>query len=247
LAPRRRRVRLDEQVGHALLRPAARLATSLRVSLRTLGGWVQIAYFHELQSRGHKMREIAEHLDISMRKVALLSSQHKHTFFDVLRGAELPRRVEFLLWARPLSRARILQTLPGVSAKAVDSALAVLVREGRLREIERSSSTVYERVSGNSRLVSSQVFARLDGLHNLLANVYNAIVRRFFHDDDRAFARTVSARLREDDLVELRALYENVIWPKIVALENDRRDDDEAMAVDISVLWAPGAAEGDDA
>ena len=71
-----------------------------------------------------------------------------------------------------------------------------------------------------------------------MGSVTNAVYGRFFRAEPRAFARTLTFRVRKDELDELRKLYEEVIFPKIVELDaraltpnDDASADSEADAV----------------
>jgi len=231
-----------ERVVHALLRPAARLALDLGVPLKQLVDWLQMAMFQEARARGLKLREVADALDVSPRTAALLSKRLKLNFLDVEAEVELPRRVEFLLWAAPLSVPRIVQTLPEVPEAEIRQAIGRLVAEGRVREVP-GPTTRYAVVRSAFRLVGERGWlSRIDGLNNLLGSVRRAVSARFFGGPDaqaRSLARTIGLRLREVDLPKLRELYEKTLWPALVALDDAAREDDDSVAVDVSVVWAP--------
>lgn len=230
---------LRQRVLYALLTPALRLGFRFRVSLRALGQLVQMGAYHETRRQGLKTHEVAELLEVSARKVALLSSQLKQNFLDAEQAHGLPRRVEFMLWAQPLSAARIKQVLPGEDAADVDAALASLLQQGRVRLEAQGRNEVYVVSKARSRLVDPEWGARLDGLQTLMDTVTNAVYARFFRGDPAAFARTLNLRVRDADLPKLTALYQDVIWPALVALDEAAQGDDTARAMDLSLLWAP--------
>ena len=87
--------------------------------------------------------------------------------------------------------------------------------------------------------MSQDWLARLDGLNNLLSTVANAVDARFFQDNPHAFARTVSLRVREEDMPKLHALYNDVIWDTLRELDALARDDESAQEIDLSLVWAP--------
>ena len=150
---------MAQRVVYALLMPPSRLAQLLRVPLKDLGEWAQMAYFHETRRRGLKMREAAELLDVSMRKVALLSKQLKKGFVDPDETHGLPRRVEFMLWAGPLSEARIAQALE-LEPSDVLTALESLQAQGRVEQVQGRTPT-WRVVASEFRLVQSEWAARL--------------------------------------------------------------------------------------
>ena len=71
----------------------------------------------------------------------------------------------------------------------------------------------------------------------------NAAVDKFFDDDPTAMARTLNMRIRPEDLPELRALYEETIYPALARLDDRARGSDEAMTLDVSLVWARGDEE----
>jgi len=238
---------LGERVIYALLRPAARLALAFGVSIKDVGDWLQMAYFHEARARGLKLRHIADILDVSPRKAALLSKQLKHNFLDVEVEVALPRRVEFLLWAGPLSAARITQALQGDSA-AIERALKKLVADGRVK-VEPGATPRYAVVRGEFRLVDEAGWlSRIDGLDTLLGSVANTTFSRFFGGAAQkaaSFARTAGLRVRKADLPTLQKLYQETLWPALVALDEAAKGDDEATSIEVSLVWAPLGALAD--
>ncbi|WP_373047935.1 hypothetical protein [Vulgatibacter sp.] len=229
---------LAEQVVYALLLPAARLALALGVPVREVADQLEVAYFHETRRQGLKTREAAERMGASLRKVADLSSRLKQRFLHTNETHELPRRIEFLIWAGPESEARICQALPDVEPRAVAKALQLLVEQQRARRIE-GRTIRYEALKAERRLVADSLFSRLDALQNLAANLAHAVYGRFFRGEARAFARTLAFRIRPEDLPRLQQLYEEQIWPALKALDEAARGAADADALDFSVLWAP--------
>jgi len=238
-------------VAYALLRPAARVALTFGIPLKQLRDRLQMAYFHEARDRGLKLREIADALDVSPRSVALLSRQLKENFLDVEAEVALPRRIEFLLWAEPLSTARIKQALGDVAGADVDEALERLVAEGRVvREAATGSATPararWSVVRQAFRLVDEKGWlSRLDGLDTLLGTVASTAWARFFgrpEQADRSFARNLALRVRPGDLESLRAFYEKTVWPFLSALDDAARGRDDAVPIDVALLWAPADA-----
>lgn len=228
---------LRRRVLYALLLPAVRLSLVFGLSLKEAGELLQMAYYHEARRREMKMQEIGDRLGISMRKVAQLSHQLKVNFAQPEAAHELPRRVEFALWARPLSAARLAQTLR-VDLEEIERALQALQEQGRARQ-ELGRTATWRVVRDQGRLVQDAWLARVDGLQNLLGTLANAVYGRFFEDEPGAFARTLSLRLRNQDQGALRALYEEIIWPRLAELDQRAQGDADAHEVDVSILWAP--------
>lgn len=235
---------LARRVLYSLLVPASRLARAFRVPLGELSEWSELAYFHELRGSGLKMREIATRLDVSMRKAANLSSRLKQNFLDPERSVGLPRRIEFMLWAGPLSNARLYQVLPNEDPDAIDAALVALVDEGRVARAEEAGRPVFSVTGTEYRLYREDWLNRIDGLNHLAATVAQAAYARFFAPDDPSFARTVSLRVREEDLPALHKLYEEAIWPALRAFDEAAADEESSRAIDLAYCWSPQGVWG---
>lgn len=231
--------KMRHRVVYSCLLLPVRLGLAFGLSMRELIDLLQMAAFHETRRRDMKMREVSELLDVSMRKVSQLSSRLRRNFAAEEILEELPRRIEFMLWAEPMSEARIHQVLRGASGEEVDEALDLLVEQARVRRITEGDSVTYEVSRAEFRLVSQDWLARLDGLNNLVANLANAVDARFFEDEPAAFARTVSLRIRPEDLDRLHALYSDQIWETLRELDAAAHDDPTARPIDLSIAWAP--------
>ena len=210
-----------------------------RLGSKQVGQLLEMALFHETRKAGLKLSEASEVLDVSMRTISRMSKLLKRNFARPDQEHELPRRIEFMLWAGPLSEARIAQALSGIAdASAISEALALLQDDGRVsRHVGRT--VTYTVTDTQRQLLSDGLLARVDALTNLTNNLLNAVYARFFEGDDRAFARTLTFRIRPSDLPRLRALYEEHIWPTLRALDAAAADAPEAQEVDFSLMWAP--------
>lgn len=232
----------QRRVIYSLLRPAVRLARRFSIPLKEMVHWLELAYFHELKDSGLTQREAASLFDVSTRKVAQLAARLKQNFFDPERDEELPRRIEFMLWAGPESAGRIHQSLSGYSKAEIDRALQLLVDQERV--IRRDGRTTYYEVpSSEFRLYRDRWLAKIDGLNNHLVSVVDSVFGRFFKDDSRAFARTLNFRIRKDDIAELRTLYEEVIFPTLRDLDEAAKaspdDGGDSVEMGLSINWAP--------
>lgn len=221
-----------------MLAPAVRLARKFGVSLAEIGRWVELAYFHELRRDGLTLSDAGDCLAVSRRKAADLSRMLKENFFAPEREYEVARRIEFMVWAEPMSRARIVQTLGDTDEDQVDEAIAQLLDEGRIVEVAGRTPT-YEIARGESRLVRNTWLAKIDALNNLLSTITDAVYARFFERDDKALARNLELRVRAEDLQRLRKLYEQHIWPELNELDERARSDPSALPMNFSVCWAP--------
>jgi hypothetical protein len=221
----------------AMLRLPVGLASELQIQLKELSEWSETAYFYELRSRGLKMREISEELDISMRKAAQLSKQLKERFFEATRQS-LARRIEFMLWAEPMSLVRVQQALSEEEPEAVVEALGVLVSAGRVIE-QPGRVTSYAIASRESRQVRSSWVAKIDGLNQLLSTVSHAVRARLFRGDERAMVRNLQLRIRPEDIPQLKALYEEVIWERLRLLDERAAACEDAVPLNFAICWAP--------
>ena len=229
---------LRSRVIYSLCGGAVILARRFAVPLKELTSWLQLAYFQELRRHGLTLKEAGVAMGVGMRKAAELSQRMKSNFFGPEREHELPRRVEFMLWAEPLSRARILQLLRAEPADEVDAAIERLLAENRI-EVVRGRSDVYTVTSGRARLVKPTWMSQIDGINNLIKNVAGAAHERVFRHSSRALLRTLSFRLAPEDVSELQKLYETVIFPALAALEEKATGREDALTMDFSILWCP--------
>ncbi|MCA9520581.1 MAG: hypothetical protein KC609_06395, partial [Myxococcales bacterium] len=160
---------LIRRVLYSLLGLASRLSRRFVFSLRELNHWLEMAYFHELRKAGMTLKQIAERLEISLRKVSLLSSRLKENFFIPEKEHALPRRIEFLLWAEPMSALRIKQVLKSeYELEAIEAAISVLAEQRRIQLVSNGVTEMYALSKRSARLYQGQLMSRIDGLNHLL-------------------------------------------------------------------------------
>ena len=229
---------LERRVLYAMWLPGVRLSRAFNVALKEAGEWVELAYLREFIDEGVKLKDAAGLLDVSVRKVSQLASRLRENFFAPEVDHELPARVEFALWASPLSRKRIKQYLASFDEALIDGAIDALIEKGRVREVP-GRTTTYEVVYGAARLVGDDLMSRIDALNTMLSNVTDAIFGRFFHNEQRAFVRSLQFRIRPEDLPKLRALYEESVWEALRQLDERARDDPDAIPMGATLCWAP--------
>ena len=232
---------MRQRVVHSLLQPVVRLARVLKISLKDLTQGLQLAYYRELRSEGLSMRSACDHLGISMRTASRLSKSLKTEFFRPEREHSLPRRIEFMLWATPLSRARIRQALPNESSEAIDSALDQLLEDGLA--VERSGRVPTYTVARESHRMKRRGWpARIGGLNSLMSTVADTVYARFFGGSSPALARTLLLRVKPTQLQRLEEIYETLIFKTLAELDAEASDDRLAVPMSVSVCWAPRGA-----
>lgn len=229
---------LWRRVIYAFMRPPVEFGRQISISLKEILGLLEMAYFHRLRDNDLKLTEIAEFLGISRRKAVQLSNKLKQNFSKSDQPQSLKRRILFMLWAGPMTEGRIAQALSDVDKDEVTEALVELEREDRVIK-EGGRTPKYSTPTDEFRLYRDNWMAKIDGLNNLLQNLTNAVVGRFFDDEENAFARTVTFRMPKDATGELKRFYEETIWPKLVELDEASKEADETEKIDLSILWAP--------
>ncbi|MEM9195494.1 MAG: hypothetical protein AAGF12_40365 [Myxococcota bacterium] len=227
----------NRRVLYALLRASARLAKTLEIPAKQVQEWVRLAYFDELRRDGNTVAIAAEKLGVSEPTGARLARALRTDFLTDEAEYELPKRIAFMLWAGPMSRARLRQVLTEVDEDELDQALDRLLAEGRI--VEQSGRVVnYAITDPEDRLVQPGFAARIGALNSLLGNVVGVIDARFFSRREDAFARTVSFRMRRADRKKLRAFYTKTVWPFLRDLEAKVSEGDTTQVTRFSILWA---------
>ncbi len=119
---------------HVTLRASARVAMETGVELKRLKRAIEDAYVHEALERGWPLKTIGEVLNVSPSKTALLSRQLKKGLMSRMAQDELAleRRLEYMLWAKPMTLARLNQVLPQERYSDLSKALKTLVAEERV-------------------------------------------------------------------------------------------------------------------
>lgn len=236
---------LKSRVAFSLLLPVAQIATTLGLPLSDMKKWLETAYFQEARRRGLELKDVKDVMHVSISKASLLSRQLKRNFLDSEQRHELPRRIEYMLWAQPLSRARLSQVLPDVEDTELDEALAQLLDEERVEIVHSQGAELYRLKIKRARRVWDDLLARLDGLNNALRSVGDTVFSRFFDPDSPSFARTLTFHVQEQDIERLERFYEEILFPFIEELnEAAEAKTDEANAISLSLFWARrGAAE----
>ncbi len=216
------------------------LADRHQVPMKKVTTLLQRAYYQAKKMRGLTLPEMAKELEMSTRTADRLAKSMREDFFTPEEGHGLPRRVEFMLWDGPKSAARLQQLLPDVSEEEFRVALAHLEEAGRI-ELQTGRTQRYRATRRANRLMDDSMAARVDGLNHLLSHLRETVHRRFFKEDPGAGARSVGLRVCREDLGELEALYEEVVWRRLVELDNKARqaDPDDIVEVGVVMCWSP--------
>ena len=232
------RQELEQRVIYSLLLAAVRLSRVFGVPLKELLSWVETAYFREVRTTGRTLKEASEALSVSQRTAVRLSKQLRESFFLPEVTHSLPLRIEFMLWASPMGEARIRQVLPDVDEAQVKEALALLLETGRIRE-KRGRTLMYEKVTNLRRLPRDTWMARIGALNSFMENLGNATYGRFFHAEEKAFARTMRFQIVPDDFQKLDSIYEEQLLPQLTELADKGEQCERGEAVQLSLCWAP--------
>lgn len=228
------------RVVHALLRPAVQIGGVFGVSLKELTRLLESAYFQDQRARTATLKETASRLGISERSAERLSKQARETFLLPELKHHLPRRIEFMLAASPMSAARIAQVLRDVDEADIQTALQQLVDAGRIR-LDGDRTAVYEPVDGVRSMERDSWVGRVGGLASFAENLANAAWGRFFAQEPAAFARTLTFRLTPERVQQLTDWYTRQVLPHIVTWseEADAAGADATTAMQMSLCWAP--------
>lgn len=228
---------LRQRVIYSLFMPAVRLARHFGIELKELSRWLELAYFHEARNSGQNLQETAEALGISHRTAVRLARELREHFFAPELRHDLPRRIEFMLATQPMSSARIRQVLDA-RTEDIDAALRDLEQQGRIQSRAGRTAT-WEVATRIRRLPRDTWRARVAALNSFAVNMADAVFGRFFRDEPRAFARTLSFHVPAERAARLNALYEDVLLPAIVELSADDPAAGDTESVQLSICWAP--------
>lgn len=227
-----------KRLVYSLLKPGTRIADRFHVPLKQVTQLVQLVFYEKKRSRGLSIKQISEEFQTSTRTVDRLIKSLREDFFDPETEHELPRKIEFLLWAEPLGAQRIAQLLPDHDEAAIREALDLLIAQQRVVEQE-GRTTLYAATQKANRLADSTEAAKIDALNHLLGTVIQAVERRFLERDPRAGARNVSLRMRREDLQEIEHLYETLIWPKLCELDERASGAEDTIELGWVTCWSP--------
>ena len=221
----------------SLLKPAAVLGDTMGIELKTFTTMAQLAIYQQKKRRGLTQSEISKQLGVSSRTLDRVLKIMRNGFFEPESDHELPRKIEFILWGEPCGLARLVQLLDGYSAEEIQQALDVLVEEERARPIE-GRTLKWGVTRRANRLSDDKLAAKIDGLNNVLGVISNAVWNRFFKESPQAGARTVTMLIRQEDIPELKQLYETYIWPRLVELDAQAQESQDSVEMGVTMVWS---------
>jgi AraC-like DNA-binding protein len=232
---------LERRLVHAMARLVSRFAGAFAMPLAQVVDLVQAAQLQTLRERGMTLAEIGRHMGVSERHAKRLLKQLRESFLDTERAYDLPVRIEFMVWAQPMSRAKIRQVLkddPG----AVDDAIDRLVASGRVIEDQGRTPLLRPSTSVQS-LVRDTWLARIGALNSFVASLGDAVWGRFIEPSPAAFARTLNFLVRPEDLPEVQRFFTDQLVPHMTALDaaaqEAGRQGEATESLRLSICWAP--------
>lgn len=227
----------------SLLKPAVRMASRLEIPLDEVTRLMRLAYVQEVRRAGTPTPDAERKIGVSRRQLSKLTKALRSDFFEPETRHELPRRIEFLLQAGPLSFNRICQLLrperPEEEAfeRSVEAALLGLVSEERVRLIGRGNR-LYEIKQYSAVHIEGTWQRRVDGLNNQLEALFANVWSCFIHPAPEGVGRTIRVRVHPDDVEHLTPIVNDTIFGRLSELES-RSHGAEARNVVVGFLWAP--------
>lgn len=253
---------------YTLFTPVVRLAHHFELPLKDLRELLDIAYFEEQHRNGRTFREIAEIFDVSTRKITQLSHGLKSLLLvnESEQRYGLPRKLELMIWASPMSDRRLSQVLVlEHTPDDIKAALTVLLERGAI--VWDKQAAVYRPVPLHQRRddgsPSDDLLARLDALRDFIDGVTDLVQARFFGkaatadaaseapatESDAApdaFVRTHNFHLLPEDLKYLKNLHDmfRLVRDQLEARaqsHTEREGTDRRTALSFVMMWAPRA------
>lgn len=238
---------------HMMFRAGARVAMATGVNLRRLKGAVEDAYVQEALESGWPLKKIGEVLDVSASKTALLSRQLKQGVVskDHTDELELDRRLEYMLWARPMTLARMNQVLPRERYSDLAKAVRRLVADERVSASDDEGQvTTYSLRVDPERRPWERYLSRLEGAQRGMRAAADAVTSLFVEESgEPAQAYSVEVQLAPEQIPQARELIEAKMNELTEALR--AMDETGAMRVDskplrLGAFWAADTSGEDD-
>ncbi len=236
---------LEQRVLFSLLTLIVKMAARQGLGLKDLTDWVRVAYFKELRERDLSIGEVANRLDVSERTAKNLSRQLRESFFLPERAHNLPTMIEFMLWRTPMSAQRLRQVIKGADDEAIDEALERLVDEDRVHLDTSGRTPVYVPTRSVNALLGPDWVGRIGSLNSLMSNLFDTVVGRFFTEDPRSFARTLSFYIDPKDYGRLTDFFVRQLVPFLTELDQSSNDQADTEPIRMTLFWAPTELDDD--
>ncbi len=221
----------------------AELAAGWEVPYRMRRKLFNLASYYILERRGLRATQIMDILELSARTVSSLAKEMKQ--FDLMEArtqCDLPRRIELMLWSKPMSEGRMFQHLAPETPDDIRAAIDKLIERGFVERTVHPVSGVatYKLLRSAFRREDDGWFTRIDAVERFFQSMGRVLNARFLHRDERAMAGSFLFRMPPDGYQRLHKFYEEQFWPFLVQLENEASEDPEhAMDADLTLCWAP--------
>jgi predicted transcriptional regulator len=202
--------------------PAVKLGLELNYPLDTIKEMMTLALWKEAKAKHSTINLISLVFGKSTRTLKSLSARYNKGHFFEHSETNLCRQIEDLLQRRPMDLDELSKRLP--SFQEFDGAyLAVqmLIREGRISEIERDGRVMYTPIPRHHNLFSDDWEVRIDALSEHLEVIAETLRRRYLESrpDEQSAARTFTFQARPEDIEEFREELLEFIREKTRALE----------------------------
>jgi len=231
---------LERRLVHALARLVGRFAGAFSLPLGELVDLVQAAQLQVLRERGLTLGEIGRRMDVSERHAKRLLKQLRESFLDTERTYDLPVRIEFMLWAQPMSRARLRRVMKDEPGE-IDRAIVRLIADGRIAE-GTGKTPLLRPTAAVQSLVRDTWLMRIGALNSFLASLGDAIYGRFLSGSTRSFARTLNFLVRPEHEPLLQRFFEDTLVPFATRLDEEAHAASGEAAGEpfrLSICWAP--------
>lgn len=241
---------LEQRLVYTLFTPAVSLAMRFKLPLSWMKRSMETAYFQQARSAGLSLREVCELMDISISKSALLSKQLKEGFLadqsaedssTMMPELDLSARIEYLLWAGPLTLPRLNQILPNERFIDIEDALKALIAIGRVQKKKQGLYPRYELILDERQGQWMRTLARLSWLKRALRPLAQATHTRFLSEQDDehapASASAHQVKIRPEDIKQLRSFFDEELNHMLEELQRQAQDDPRAVTINLSTFW----------
>lgn len=250
---------LQQRLVYTLFLPAVTLAMRFKLPLSWMKRTMETAYFQQAREAGLSLKDICALMDISISKSALLSKQLKEGFIaglkeeqdesfdeqEALSQLDLSARIEYMLWAGPLTLPRLNQILPQERFIDIEDALKSLIDAGRVQKRRQGLYPRYELVIDERQGQWMRTLARLNWLRRAVTPLSLATHSRFAPQDKQPDANLHAhqIKIRPEDIKLVQEFFDSELTQLVEELQRKAQDDPRAIKVSLSAFWAAQEAE----